>query len=200
MKRALVSVICALTLAGCAGQFNVRQADDRFSENKNPVFISENNRISAKSVAGGLHIDAKGVYINPFVEKNKNTNQIVALGFRITNQTDYNTMSGAQNQLGSISEIVFRLNGGQLITLPVVKAEEKADGPVTYNSVGGFASYAKQESGIVLISKEQFEKLITSSTISCRIAGSKRNAVFEEGDISGSFLENLRQFYQGYVK
>src|SRR4030067_3183591 len=109
MKRALVSAICALALAGCAGQFNVRQADDRFSENKSPVFLSENNRISAKSVAGGIHIDDQGVYINPFVEKNKATNQVVALGFRITNQTDYNTLSGAQNQLGSLSEVVFRL-------------------------------------------------------------------------------------------
>ena len=47
---------------------------------------------------------------------------------------------------------------------------------------------------------EQYEKLISSTAISCRISGSKHNAVYEEGDISGSFLENLRQFYQGYVK
>lgn len=74
MKGLILAIMTALALSGCgAGKFAVKPADTRFSENKDPVYLSENNRISTKSIAGGIHIDDKGVYLNPFVAKDADT-------------------------------------------------------------------------------------------------------------------------------
>src|SRR5258706_1275229 len=135
MKRLLVSVVILLGLMGCgAGQFTVKQSDDRFTENKNPLLISENNRISSKSAQGGVYVGDKGIYLNPFAERNKTTNQVIALGFNVINKTDYDTMSGDINQLGILKEVVFRINDGQLITLKVAAAENTTSSTVSFNT------------------------------------------------------------------
>ncbi len=194
MKRLLVSVVILLGLMGCgAGQFTVKQSDDRFTENKNPLLISENNRISSKSAQGGVYVGDKGIYLNPFAERNKTTNQVIALGFNVINKTDYDTMSGDINQLGILKEVVFRINDGQLITLKVAAAENTT-------SSTGYASSDKSETGIVAISQSDYEKLIGATAVSFKIIGTKRSRVYEEKDISSSFLQNLRQFYQTYVR
>ncbi len=201
MKRLLMSVVILLGLVGCGpGQFTVKQSDDRFTENKNPLLISENNRISSKSAQGGVYVNDKGIYLNPFVEKSKTTNQVIALGFNVINKTDYNTMTGDIDQLGLLNEVVFRINDGQLITLRVAAAENTTPGTVSFNTVARYASSDKSETGIVSISRSDYEKLIGATAISFKIAGTKRSRVYEEKDISSSFLPNLRQFYQTYVK
>ena len=201
MKRLLVSVVILLGLMGCgAGQFTVKQSDDRFTENKNPLLISENNRISSKSAQGGVYVGDKGIYLNPFAERNKTTNQVIALGFNVINKTDYDTMSGDINQLGILKEVVFRINDGQLITLKVAAAENTTSSTVSFNTVARYASSDKSETGIVAISQSDYEKLIGATAVSFKIIGTKRSRVYEEKDISSSFLQNLRQFYQTYVR
>jgi hypothetical protein len=187
-------------LVGCAGQFAVQEMDTRFSENKNSVYVSKNNRISIKSVAGGIHIDDKGVYINPFVEKDTKTKQVVRLGLAIMNVTDVNTMVGGVNRLGVIQEIVFRFRDGKLVTLSVTQQQNQSSGVPYYNAVGGYASMGMVESGMATISIADYEKIISADSLSCKISGSQGLVVYEEKDISDSFFLNLKQFYQQYVK
>jgi hypothetical protein len=201
MRYPALLLVLALFLVGCgAGQFTVKQADNAFSENKNPVLISENNRISSRSAMGGRYIDEKGIYLNPFVERDKTTNQIVALGFTVINKTDYDTITGDIDQLGTLSEVIFRLHDGQLITLKVAATKDVQSGPVSYNPVGRYASYNKSEVGVAPISKSDYEKLIAGSAISFKIVGAKRSRVYEEKDISESFIANLTEFYKAINK
>lgn len=134
MKIVILTIV-AMALAGCtAPQFSVKEADTRFTENKNPLYLSENNRISTKSIAGGVHINKHGVYLNPFVKKDRGTGQVTLLGFNIVNKTDYTTMAGGVNQLGLIREVVFRLSDGQLITLKVTNQENRSSDTISYGS------------------------------------------------------------------
>ncbi len=92
-------VSAAITLSGCAGQggmfgpgkFEVVQADTRFSPDGNTVILSKNNRISSKSIAGGVHIDGTGVFINPSVTKSK-SGQVALLSLNITNMTQHGAL------------------------------------------------------------------------------------------------------------
>jgi len=172
----------------------------RFSENNNQLFLAENNRISTKSVAGGIHIDDKGVYINPFVEKIKITGNIAVLGLAILNKTDYDTLYGGTNQLGLIREIIFRFPDGQLLKLKVNNQETKTDEKISYNAVTHSAAYEKFESGIVPINREDLERIASAQRFSCKITGSKNSVIYEEKDIEPGFQTNLKKFYSTYVQ
>jgi len=178
-------------------EFTVKKSDTRFEETDGNLYMSENNRISTKSVGGGLHIDLKGVYINPFVEKNGG---IKDLGLIIINKTDYDTSYGDGNQLGIIKSVVFRLPGGDLIRLEVKGHENINTSPVRYNPAGRYASYNKSEIGTMSISLGEFKKLAYAEHITCKVTGSKRSVVFEEDEIEDKFLPNLRYFYESYLK
>lgn len=201
MKKIFVAIIIAFSLAGCmTPKFAVKKADNRFNEDKNPVYIAENNRISKKSIAGGIHIDEKGVYINPFVSKSRETEKIVLLGLNVVNKTDYDTTHGGVNQLGVIKEVVFRLSDDDLITLNVTDQENRSSDTVSYNSVARYASYDKWETGAVRITKEQLQKIASAKTVSCKITGSKQSVVYEKEDVDPEFLPNLKKFYKEYVE
>ena len=201
MKKILIGLLAAFALTGCmTPKFAVKEADTRFSENKDPLYLAENNRISTKSIAGGIHIDEKGVYLNPFVSKNRDTGNIVLLGLNIVNKTDYDTTHGGVNQLGIIREVVFRFSNGDLITLNVSNQENRSSDTVSYNSVARYASYDKWETGAIRVSEEQLKKLATANSVSCKITGSKQSVVYEEKDVAPEFLANINQFYKSYVE
>ncbi len=201
MKGLVLAAVATFALTGCGpGKFAVKHADTSFSKNKNPTYIAENNRISTKSIAGGFHIDDKGVFINPFVSKDIPSGKIVLLGFSILNKTSFDTgPMGSVNQLGLIREVVFRLPDGKIVTLRVKNQEYQA-GIILYDTVSRRAGHDVWESGTAIISKTDFAKLASANRISARVLGSRQSMVYEEGDISPEFLVNLKQFYDTYVK
>ncbi len=186
---------------GCVTpQYEVVEPDSRFSENKNLVYVAKNNRISTKSIAGGIYVDTKGVYINPVVELDKTTKNVVAVAMRINNQTEFDTMSGGPNELGRIQEVVFLLPDGKLISPSVSHVERKHADLATYNSVGRYASRDILETAMLSLSKAQFAALATAETYACKITGSKQSVVYEDEDILPAFRGNLKLFYTDYVK
>ncbi|MBE0502350.1 MAG: hypothetical protein IBX47_13020 [Desulfuromonadales bacterium] len=197
----LALIIATFVLVGCGvPQFSVKEADTRFSENNNQIYLSQNNRISTKSIAGGIHIDGTGVFLNPFLEKNRTTGELVFLGFNIINKTDYNSKYGGPNQLGIISDVVFLFPEGQLISLKVKNQENSTSDTISYNNVVGYASYNKWETGVVEISKKDFERLALTERFSCKITGTRQLVVYEEKDIAPVFKSNIKQFYDSYLK
>jgi len=200
MKSLIITVFLIFTLCSCiTPTFTVKEADSRFDANKDRFFTSDGNRISSKSVAGGLLIDTSGLYINPFVSKDS-TGKISTLGLYIYNDTNYDTKYGAPNTLGYIELITFRLAGGSLIDLRVVDQDVKHDDVGYYNKVSRSFSLSILETGRAYITKEQFRQIATAKHISCKVYGSELAATFETKDISKAFLVNLNQFYQMYVK
>ena len=201
MSGILLTILAVLSLAGCVSpKFTVTEADTRFSENKNPLFLSENNRISTKSIAGGMHIDEKGVYLNPFLSKHRDTGAVLFFGINVINKTDYDTTHGGVNQLGLIREVVFRFPNGELITLDVTNQENKSSDTIWYNSLAGYASYDKWETGSIAVTREQLRQLALATALSCKITGSRQSVIYEESEIAPEFLSNLKQFYETYAQ
>src|SRR5690625_1416342 len=126
--RTLIVFLISLVIVGCAsgqggmfgpGRFEVVEADMRFSNTGNEVFTSRNNRISSKSIAGGVHIDGSGVFINPVLTRNS-SGELLLLGFSIENMTSHDTTFGSPNRLGNIQRITFLIDGVDSIILIVI--------------------------------------------------------------------------------
>lgn len=201
----LLSITLAMGLVACAGTFGpapftVTQPDTRFAPTTDQAFIGHNNRISSKSVVGGVHIDAGGVYIDPGVIKDRNTGA-VSLRLLVTNRTDYSTNYGTVNQLGLLESLAFALPGGRTITLPISRADVlETDGIARYNSITNSASIGLRETGMAPITRQQFEDIVNAQTMAVRVRGSMRSVTYESNELAPSFVSNLRTFYQQYVR
>jgi hypothetical protein len=201
MKLLTLTVVMLIFLSGCGGgKYIIEQVDTKFSEDKNPFYQSKNNRISTRSIAGGYHIDSKGVYINPFAKKDKVTGNLLVIGLDIINKTDVSSNIGGPNTLGIIRSIAFSLDDGSLIKLTAKKQENRSSDMITYNTVGRYASYNKWETGIVTLTKQQFLKLSSAKRLSCQIVGSKRTVTYKEDDITDEFINNIKHFYNTQIK
>lgn len=207
MKAKKLFVISAffasLVLSGCAGQgglfgpgkFEITQADNRFDPSENTIITSKNNRISSKSVAGGMHIDGTGVFINPVLTKSK-SGQVIVLSLSIANLTSHDSKFGSPNSLGVPQSISFFGEASKPIKLSIVAGDKQWSDTISYNSVTKSASSDIIESGLAPISIDQFKEIMSSPTLAVQIVGSKRSVTYEPSDISKDFQKNLREFYQ----
>lgn len=204
----LVTTFLFLALVGCAtgqggmfgpGKFEVIQADSRFSSTNNVIYTSLNNRISSKSIAGGIHIDGSGVFVNPVLTKSPDQSKVLYLGLHIDNMTSYDSTYGAPNRLGSIETITFLIDNGKPLILEVNNNKNEWSDVVSYNSATHSASSQIIESGVAMLSLEEYSSIISARTLAVKIRGSKRSIVYETKDISKGFVANLKQFYDFYV-
>ncbi len=177
-------------LFGCmTPDFVVKKTDDRFEE---PAFYAQGNRISTKSVDGGVHIDGKGLFINPhYYVKSK------LLGFTIVNDASNSTLYGKVNSLGRITKLVFNTDG-EKITLKPISADSKF-GRVSYNSISMSAGYNIKEIAVVVITRSKYKKIINAKKLAVYISGTDGSAIYEDKDITASFKANLRKFFEKYV-
>lgn len=204
-KCLLALLIATYSVTGYAGlfgpgKFQITQADTRFSQEQEIAWTSANNRISKKSIVGGTHLDASGVYVNPVVTLDKNTGQVVALGFVILNRASYDTTYGAPNTLGVPKEIVFLVNDTKPISLPIVEGDYSWSDRTTYNSVSMSASKEILESGLAQLTTDQYQEIIASKSLAVKIVGTKRSVTYEKKDIAQSFLDNLITFFKEKVQ
>lgn len=206
--RKIIILLLSFYLFGCAtgqggmfgaGKFEVMEADSRFSESNDRIFTSKNNRISSKSIAGGVHIDGRGVFVNPMMTKSADSHKVLLLGLSIENMTSHDTSYGSPNTLGTIQSIAFLIDNQEPIVLEAHSSSTEWSDVIDYNSVTRSASSDIVESGMVALSAEEYEKIISSQSLAVKVQGSKRSVVYESEDISDSFVQNLQQFYNSYV-
>jgi len=176
------------------GKFEIVQTDSRFDASGNVSLASRNNRISKKSIAGGTHLDATGVFVNPSVTKDGKTGQPVVLGLVILNKASFDTTYGSPNTLGIIQEIAFAPESGPPIVLPVIGGDHDWSETTSYNTVTQSASKDIAESGIAPITLEQYQAIVSAKSVAVRIVGSKRSVTYEAKDLAPSFLPNLKTF------
>lgn len=199
MRMILFAGLLGVLSAGCTGKFAVKQVDTEFSETKDKTFYSVNNRISLKSIAGGVHINTEGVYLDPYIVRDASTGGVVILGLNLSNRTSFNTMTGRINQLGTIQEAAFKIDGDRLIVSQAVIQETATDDLISYNSVGRFAGYGVTETAKIPLTKEEFQALAAAQRLEAKITGSRQSVTYREDDILESFVANLRYFYENYV-
>lgn len=181
------------------GKFKVEQTDDRFSTDGLATYAGHNNRISKKSVAGGVHVDGKGMFVEPVAIKRKTDGAIVSVGFFVHNETDYDTTYGSPNNIGTPNRITFLPDDGQPISVPIGSGGSKWSDRVSYNTISKSASAEIQETGFAELPIEQFHRISRATRLAVKIEGSERSVVYEERDISKAFVTNLQVFDTTYV-
>lgn len=181
---------------GCgAPSFVVKSLDDKFSDPKQPFgTIGQNNRLSTKSSKGGMHIDNKGVYIDPFIFKDRQTNKIVSVGFYI-NHFNFEISDG----FNPIEEIIFITDKNDRVSLEVKSRDFDYD-IGSWNTITKTYNTTFSESGTATTTIEDFEKLINANWVEAKIVGRERTQTYDKDDISSDFLKNLKQFYSASSK
>ncbi|MDX8411404.1 MAG: hypothetical protein R8K46_05985, partial [Mariprofundaceae bacterium] len=177
------------------------------------LYIAENNRISNIDVEGGQSIGGKGIYLNPFVDRDRATGEINYLGFNVINQSmNLITISPeyeSQGLMGNIKSVKITLNDGGDIVLPMVRRSIAS--VQRFNSSGLYSDYKQPfnhsvdspipaKITLALISLKDFVHLIQASSISCDIVGSAGTLSYLPQDIESDFLPNLKHFYETYVR
>lgn len=186
---------------GCASpQFNIIEANTRLTNISGKITLSENNRISTKSVAGGHHIDSDGVFINPFVEKSDTSNKLLMTGFFILNKHEVTSIGGGPNALGNLQELNCLINNDKQVNLKISNQRSNASGVIGYNTIARYAHMDKQESGMTRLSLEQMKLFSEAEKITCRITGTRRSVIYDEKDISPQFIANIKRFYDEKIK
>lgn len=180
-------------------KFKVEQSDDRFSIDGLTTYSAMWNRISKKSLAGGTHIDAKGVFVEPIVIKNRSNGSLQRLAFFIRNEAFYDTAYGAPLTFGTLKKITFLTGEGMPIALAIEKPESRWNDVTSYNSVTKSASSGILESGFAPVTPDQYQRILAATGLAVKVEGDKRSMIYETKDISKTFIPNLKSFYDGYV-
>jgi hypothetical protein len=169
------------------GKFKIEKTVDRFATDGLFSITGKNNRLSRKSPAGGIYIDAGGVYLEPDAVIRQADGLLISIAFLIHNDTESDT-------LGTLRQITFIIDGGSPIAFPIKDAVNKMGETVQYNSITHSASSGISERGLVVLTPVQFHTIANASTIAVKLEGSDRSVVFNERDISKTFLPNLKTF------
>lgn len=189
-KKALALSILIFT--GCATQepFKISTVDGRFDENNKSTVISENNKLSNKTIAGGIYYDKKGIYINPSITRNVSGDNSIYLN--LLHITETNSVSGTANVLGTPQKVIFLING-KPISITLNDAKSKF-GSVYYNSTNKIATTPVVESGTGYISQDDYAIITNGKIDAVKITGSLTSATFESEDLLPTFTVNLKSF------
>lgn len=180
-------------------KFKVEQSDDRFSTDGLTTYSGMFNRISKKSLAGGVHIDGLGVFVEPFAIKRKADNQLVSLGFFIHNEASYDTAYGSPLTLGVPQRITFLTGEGEPMALEIRKGDSKWGEIASYNSITKSTSAKITETGYSDLTPEQYLRIVNATALAVKIEGDKRSMVYEVKDVAKTFIPNLKSFYDAHV-
>lgn len=207
LRRFLIAVLVGVSnfsvepaSAGVFGspKFVITQPDDRFSSDGRTTWTSEGNRISKRSIAGGTHIDRTGVFLNPSVVVNTETGKVGLLALTLVNITERMGGIGAPNALGLPKRVSFITGEGQPIVLEITSAE-RTFGEVRCSEFQMGCTTPIVESGMAVISIEDYRRLISANALAIKVQGSERSHVYETKDIERSFIPNLKTFYTAHV-
>ena len=181
-----------------APKFTMKQSDDRFSADGRTIWSSEGNRISKRSIAGGAHIDGKGIFLNPVAVVNRSTGKPELLTLALVNVTERMGGMGSPNGLGRPIRVSFITGEGTPIVLEVTDAEQRY-GEVYCSQYAVSCTTPLLETGIAVIGVDQYRRLMTANALAIRIDGTERSHTYETRDIDRSFTANLTAFYTAHI-
>ena len=194
----LICLLAALFLLSCAPmKFETVQLGDKFDS---PVmaglvgYTGKNNRLSMRSSQNGIHLDDKGIYLNPYVYKSKDSGQVKDIGFFVYHYT-WDTEGGFL----PIQEIIFLTDTGKRVAIPVEMNDQPQFRSLGWNSISHSYNSSFTESASAPMTLEQFTILAQAASLEAKIIGGQRIQTYENGDVLPEFVDNLKSFYNQYV-
>lgn len=192
----IVSVLAVMLIfIGCAQPFKIVSTEDKFSDSTKPYgFIGKNNRLSTKSSQGGTHIDSKGVYLNPYVFRDRQTDKVLRVGFYV-NHLNFEIKDGFR----PIRKIIFLTHKNERVILKVQQSDSDFN-IYSWNSISMDFNTSYTERGYGSLPLQDFKKLVDANWIEVKIVGGKLSQTYEKNKIEKSFLSNLKEFYSTKVQ
>jgi len=189
-------IVLGILLSSCAPQpFTISSTTDKFSDPSAPdQILGINNRLSKKSSHGGVHIDERGVYLNPYALKEKKTGKIIEVGFSVRHLT-----FTPEDGFRPIEEIIFLTDRGERISVTVIGWDSDFKGWINYRTTSEYNTLFT-ESGTGVISYDDFSRLAAARSMDVKIRGGKLSQTYGENVIFPEFLPNLRQFRDAMIK
>ena len=186
----LVGLLSACGTSGALidPRFSIIKSGDKFTDETVPYgYVGINNLLPRESV-GSLHY---GVYLDPFVFKDKNTNKIISLGLYVMYchyKHDY--------PFKSMESIAFLTDAADRIEVLVKPIG--ADFNVVNWNVNYHCPYS--ETGSIEMQMDDFEKLALADWITVEIHGGQGSHTFNRDDVRSSVTNNINIFYQYIIK
>jgi hypothetical protein len=199
MKKNVLAIVLSICfiIISCVTtqQFKIVSLGDKFSDPSKPQgFAGVKNRLSTKSSTGEIIADDKGVYLDPFVHKDRNTNDIIKIGFFITHIT-----MEQDRGFRPIKEIIFLTdNNDRVLIIPESHDSDYDIG--TWKSISSSYLGPYTEKYICLIPKSDFYKISHSSYLEVKIIGGKLTQTYDKKNVLSSFTKNLKTFYDAQIK
>lgn len=188
--KVLTILIFGILLIGCGpGEFVIKSSEeDKFSDPEFFTFYSLNNRLTTKSATGGIHIDDKGIYLNPISSIAKKKEGLPTIfGFSCVHY------SYSEMLFLPIKEIIFLTDKQERIVVDLGNYEGDFN-LGTWNNITKSYNSTASESANGTVSKENFLKLSNSSFLEVKIVGGKRSLIVEKNELEEKFISNLKQF------
>jgi hypothetical protein len=183
----LVSLLSACGSSGALidPRFSIIKSGDKFTDEKVPYgYIGINNLLPRKTPYGFMHY---GVYLDPFVFKDKNTNKIISLGLYVVYchyKDDY--------PFKSMQSITFLTDTADRIEVLVKPID--ADFNIRNWNVNYHCPYS--ETGSIEIQLDDFEKLALANWIQVEIHGDQGSHTYNRDDVRPSVTKNINIFYK----
>lgn len=179
-------------------KFTVTQSDNRFSADGSTTYSASGNRISRRSIAGGVHIDKSGVYLDPSVILEPTSHDVKIIVLHLLNVTDRYGIAGAPNSFGRPNRITFITGEGAPIILEFAQGRQTfGESNCRYGAMGCITPIT--ELGSAKIDARDYSRLITATALAIKVDGSERSHIYETADIAPSFIANLTSFYNHYI-
>ena len=190
----LLVLVSLLSACGTSGslidpRFSIIKTSDNSTDEQVPYgYIGANNLLPRKAPYGFMHY---GVYLDPFVFKEKNTNKIISSGLYVMYchyKHDYEFKS--MQSIKILTDTEERIEG---IVKPV-----SADFDIRSWNSQYECPYS--ETGIVEVQLDDFEKLAFADWVQVEIHGVHGSYTYNRDDVRPSVTSNINIFYKYIIK
>jgi hypothetical protein len=192
MRGFIVAALAAVFLGGCVftqPQFAISEdAGDKF-EAKQPVIKTIDNRVSKRIPKAGEWVDNKGLYVDLiyFIRQPKSNTLTVHVW---DYYDDYGAGRG-QSYFDPLQKIIFLIDEKE--PLEIALSGRKRSYLSTSCDSGCKSAFTERGFGTIGI--DDLKRLMNAKTLSLKVSGAKREAIYEWGDIQKDFIPHLQQFY-----
>jgi hypothetical protein len=201
MSKIFLLGIMAFLLSGCMGltkpdfQITTNQID-KFADKTKFEIYSVYNRLTSKSICGGIHIDDKGLYLDPVA--NLDNNQIlehitlVALYYNAVSTDDFTNAVCGKKGFEPIREIIFLADDTRIsIKTKPHDTDLKYYG---WNNISKGYDGIYKEVSVGFISFEELMIIANSKNLDVKVIGDKNSQTFDEKELEDDFKSNLKKF------
>ncbi|MGE4399362.1 MAG: hypothetical protein AB7D29_07565 [Campylobacterales bacterium] len=199
--------LTAFLFIGCVGltkpdfQISTSQSD-KFADKTKPKIYSSYNRLSTKSVCGGIHIDDKGVYIDPVASFDKNQKleqlSLVVLYYNLTSTDTLSNDVCGKKGFEPIQEVVFLADEKRIsIKVKPFNLDIKY---YNWNNISNGYDGIYREDSAGIITLDDLKAIANAKNLDVKVVGGKNSQTFENSELEDDFRINLKSFIKAITR